>query len=815
VAAAFNRTWRPELVAFVGECATLCHKFVLSPSSKIEQLRKNCMRFIALLLVGEIAGLVAVGADLPAQPLITTRHTNITALIEGVQDSNIVRMVGQILRRQHYVKVPFNDDLSEKFFDRYVDSLDNQRIFFLQSDLEEFAKYRDQLDDMVADTGDSSPARLIFNRFRERLDQQYDYAMELLKTEKFEFNGEDRFALDRKKGARPRDLDEARQLWRDRLRYEYLQEKLNKEKPDEIVKSLTRRYNRILRAIHDWDNNDVMQVYLTALAHVYDPHSDYMGKDELENFSIGMKLSLFGIGALLQSEDGTCTIKSLTPGGPAERSKKLKPNDKIVAVAQGTNAPVDVVDMKLNKVVELIRGAKGSEVRLTVVPADAPDRSTRKIISIVREEIKLEDQAAKAKIFDLPNGTDAHGNEQTIRVGYIDLPSFYSGFELEGRRGSSEQKSTTADVAKLLRKLAQEKVGGVILDLRRNGGGSLEEAINLTGLFIKEGPVVQVRDPSGQVVADEDTDPAVWYDGPLIVLTSRFSASASEILAGALQDYGRALLVGDSTTHGKGTVQSLLQLRPFFRQSGIVTTNDPGALKITIRKFYRASGASTQLKGVTPDIILPSVNDTLEVGESSLDNPLAWDTIEPAKYDKLNRVEPYLPDLKKRSDQRLATDLDFAYLREEIERFKKARAEKSVSLNEAFRLKEKQEADDRIKARKKELASRHDPPSKVYDITLKLADEPGLPPPTVRTNTTSAIKTNDAKTLVIAKDTNAELGHATSASGIAATAAGDDDAEPDVAPVDISLEEVKRILIDYIGLLKKANGVALTRPNQR
>jgi carboxyl-terminal processing protease len=550
----------------------------------------------------------------------------------------------------------------------------------------------------------------------------------------------------------------------------------------------------------------------------------------LENFSIGMKLSLFGIGALLQSEDGICTIKSLTPGGPAERSKKLKPDDKIVAVAQGTNAAVDVVDMKLNKVVELIRGAKGSEVRLTVVPADASDRSTRKVISIVREEIKLEDQAAKAKIFELPNGTDANGNEQTMRLGYIDLPSFYSGFELEGRRGG-EQKSTTADVAKLLRKLVQEKVTGVVLDLRRNGGGSLEEAINLTGLFIKEGPVVQVRDPNGQVFPDEDTDPAVWYDGPLVVLTSRFSASASEILAGALQDYERALVVGDSTTHGKGTVQSLLQLKPFFRQSGIMTTNDPGALKITIRKFYRASGASTQLKGVVPDIILPSVNDTLDVGESSLDNPLPYDVIDAAKYDKVNRVEPYLTDLKKRSDQRIATDRDFAYMNEEIERFKKARAEKTVSLNEALRLKEKQEADDRVKARKKELAARHDPPSKVYDITLKLADEPGLPSPTVRTNTTSSVKPNapgsvtftpDGKALVITKESkggetpkspDTQLAHGANPHGSTTVAAeGDEEAEPDVAPVDITLEEVKRILKDYIGLLDKSKGVASARP---
>src|SRR3954462_3468910 len=295
-----------------------------------------------------------------------------------------------------------------------------------------------------------------------------------------------------------------------------------------------------------------------------------------------MQLSLFGVCALLRSEDGYCKIQSLVTGGPAERSKKLKPNDKIIAVSQGEGTPVDVVDMKLNKVVEMIRGPQGREVRRTIVPADAPDPSVRKTISIVREKIKLEDQEAKAKIIELPAGTN-----QLMRLGVIDLPSFYSEFELEGRAKSGERKSTTTDVSKLLHKLLQEHVGGIILDLRRNGGGSLEEAINLTGLFIKEGPVVQIKDSDGRITVDKDPDSTISYGGPLIVLTSRFSASASEILAGALQDYGRALIVGDSSTHGKGTVQSLLELRKVMRNhTALSSSNDPGALKITIRKFY-------------------------------------------------------------------------------------------------------------------------------------------------------------------------------------------------------------------------------------
>ncbi len=788
------------------------------------------MRFIALLLACNVVWtLTGAPVDIAETSLISSRHTNATPLIEGPRDPEIVRFVARLLERQHYLRLPINDEVSSKFLDRYLDSLDNLHIYFIQPDLQEFEKYRYKLDNLTLEDGDTTPARVIFNRFRQRLNQQFDYVQDLLKNEKFEFTGNDRFTLDRKKLPRPRDLTEAKKLWRDRLRSEYLQRKLDKETPEDIVKNLTKSYTRVQRMINEYDNGDALQIYLTALARVYDPHSDYMGKEELENFSIGMKLSLFGIGALLQSEDGICKIRSLTDGGPAQRSKQLKADDKIIAVAQSNQPPVDVVDMKLSKVVELIRGNKGSEVRLTIIPADAPNSSVRKIVALVRDEIKLEDSAAKARIYEIPQGKSQGGQEQVIRLGVIDLPSFYSGFELEGRRTTNEQKSTTIDVAKLLKKLVKEKVSGVVLDLRRNGGGSLEEAINLTGLFIKEGPVVQVRDYDGRIFQDTDPDSSVWYDGPLVVLTSRFSASASEILAGALQDYGRALVVGDASTHGKGTVQSLLQLDRIMRQNGIFMTNNPGALKVTIRKFYRASGASTQLKGVTPDIILPSVNNHIEVGEASLENPLEWDTIPAASYDKVNRVQPYLPDLKTRSDQRIAGDRDFAWVREDIDRFKKLQADKSVSLNEATRRKEKAELDERTKARKKSLAARPEPPGKVYDITLKAAEEPGLPAPTVRTNHTAAV-TNDGKTVVVAKagskGSEKSANTAKPAEGEGAdsktiksksndTDDPDDAEEPDVQPVDTTLDEAKRILIDYVKLLDNGNGVVLSRPSSK
>ncbi len=775
--------------------------FMLFGERRMAQSSEKNMRILTLL----IAGLLCLtGAVSPSRGAAVLDRDPVS-LVEGLNDSEIAKLTARILQSAHYIKQPFDDKVSSRFLDRYLDALDNLHIYFTQDDLKEFEKYRETLDDLTKE-GDTSPAREIFLRFRQRLEQQFEFVTDLLEKGDFEFNTDETYIPNRRKLPRPADLDEAKGLWRDRLRYEYLQEKLNKDNADEIVKVITPRYTRILRAVREYDNDDVMQVYLRSLAHVYDPHSDYMGKAELENFSIGMKLSLFGIGALLRSEDGHCKIQSLVPGGPAERSRKMKPNDKIIAVAQGDAEPVDVVDMQLRKVVELIRGPQGSEVRLTVIPADAEDPSLRKVVSIIREEIKLEDQEAKAKLIELPGKNGA-----PVRLGVIDLPSFYSNFELEGRSVSGEPKSTTTDVAKLLRKLTKENISGVILDLRRNGGGSLEEAINLTGLFIKEGPVVQVRDSKGDIFEDKDTDPKVLYEGPLVVLTDRHSASASEILAGALQDYGRALVVGDSSTHGKGTVQSLIQLAPIMRSHGIELDRNPGALKITIRKFYRASGVSTQLEGVTPDIVLPSIANHAEIGEGALENPLPGGAIPSARYEKVNLIEPILPELKRRSGRRVAENADFTYLQAEIERFEKARDEKEVSLNEEKRLTEKREADARIKARKKELAARPEPPGTVYAISLKEALEPGLPLPVGATNKVDSAATNpdtpapdDAGGKVI----KSEPANSASIDEEEAEEAIDEK----VASWDITLEETKLILLDLIELSKGKGSLAVTKP---
>ncbi|MBI2949534.1 MAG: carboxy terminal-processing peptidase, partial [Verrucomicrobia bacterium] len=719
--------------------------------------------------------------------LLETIRRPVQKLEVAPDQTNIARVVPLVLEQYDFLQQELDDTLSSKAFDRYIELLDGMHLHFLQSDIAEFEPlYRTHLDELLKKKGDVAPANHIFSRFLQRLTQRVDYVGELLATEKFEFTGTDRYNLDRKKTPRPKDLEEAKQLWRQHLRYEILQDKLNKEKPEDIASKITKRYSRLLRSLQEYDRDDVFELYLSAVAQVFDPHTDYMGKSSLDTFNINMSLSLTGIGALLRSEDGYCKIQSLVANGPAQKSKQLKENDRIIAVAQGANEAVDVVEMKLNKVVDMIRGRKGTEVRLTVIPADAPDPSVRKVVSLIRDEIKLEDQEAKAKIIDFPATTG-----KPIRVGVIDLPSFYAAMDLTGKKeDDGPRKSTTRDVALLLRKLTSENVDGIILDLRRNGGGSLEEAINLTGLFIKEGPVVQVKDHDGEKHVDSDKDESVLYDGPLVVLTSRFSASASEILAGALQDYGRALIVGDKSTHGKGTVQQLIDLKRIgaLRRSAI----SPGAVKVTIRKFYRPSGSSTQLKGVTPDLILPSPNNHADVGESALENALPWDTITEAKFEKLNRVQPYLAEIQKRSLARLETDPDFQYLKEDIDQVKKALADRTVSLNEAQRVKEKAEAEARAKARQAELKARPSVNETAYEITLALADKPGLPPATGQAK--PAAKTESASDSKKADE-------------------DEDAATESKAPlVDVTLKEAKRILADFISLGRNDPSIAATSP---
>jgi carboxyl-terminal processing protease len=683
-------------------------------------------------------------------------------------DAATTVVTSKILENSQFAHQQLDDELAKKFLDRYLDTLDGARLVFLQSDIGEFAKKQPNLAEATRKHGDNSLAHFIFKRYLERLDQRIAFITEQLKQSKFDFSSDETFAYERKDAPRPVDLTAAKALWQQQLRYEYLQEKLAGKSEPEIVKLLTRRSTRLAETMRKFDDKAVLEFYLEALAQVYDPHSDYMGPKQLKDFEINMNLSLIGIGATLRSDDGYCKIMELVPGGPAARSGLIKAGDRIVGVAQKKGDEfTDIIDLPLNQAVDLIRGKKGTPVLLNIIPAGAIDDSARKVITIIREEIKLEDQQAKAQVIDLPAGTEKQ------RIGIIDLPGFYAG---EGD-GKNAPTSATADVKKLITKLKAENVTGIILDLRRNGGGSLQESIDLTGLFIPAGPVVQTRSLEGRVEVGKDRDGKVFYDGPLVVLISRFSASASEIVAGALQDYGRALVVGDTATFGKGTVQTIVPLSRVMQSEGIIPGSDPGALKVTISKFYRPSGKSTQLEGVKADIVIPSLSDMPEIGERDLENPLPWDTIAPVKFTAVDRVARVLPDLQARSGKRVSSDPEFAELKTTIERFEKMRAEKSVSLNEAARQKEKDELKARNEALKKERLARATPPSPAYEVTLKNYNKPGL------------------ADLVKPKSLPA-----------------DDEADPDSDPQidpdsgapedDIILKEAQKILIDYSQVLK-------------
>ena len=683
----------------------------------------------------------------------------------ATQSGRISFAVSKLLERYHYRQSTVDDALSEKFLKTYLNGLDYNHLIFYQSDVEEFEKlYSQKLDDALR-AGTSEPAFAIFDRYLQRLAEgrrQVDKALQ----EKFDFNQQENFLPVRNKAPWPLDKKEAESLWTARVKYELLQGKLNKEKPEETVRLIGKRYARLEKTMREYDAEEILQTYLTALSHTFDPHSDYLSPTEAANFEIqNISLKLSGIGAQLQWDDGNTKVMSLVPGGPADLSKLLKPNDKIVAVGQEKGEMVDVVEMRLNKVVQMIRGERATKVRLTVIPVNAPE--TKKDIVLVRDEIKLKDQHAKAQLIE---HIDALGKMH--RLGLVNLPQFYD--------------NCSDDVAKLLERLKKEKVEGIILDLRRNGGGILEESIKLTGLFVKEGPIVQVKDHKETRVM-KDGDPQVAYNGPLLILQGKLSASASEITAAALQDYGRALLVGDLTTHGKGTVQQVLSL-----DRALEDIPNPGKLKLTVSKFYRIAGGTTQKEGVTPEIVLPSIYDYLDIGESSLENSLPAGGTMPVSYSRLDLVQKYVPELAKRSKLRVDASKDFSYLREDIAEVKRRQDDKSVSLNETKRLAEKKALKDQADLRKKERAGRKPSMDRSFDLTLE------------------NIEKNEPMTLVVAvkKEKTTESGAVVKTEKTDAPVNVEDplaEPEPDSDesfPFDPQLDEAVSILNDYVEVLK-------------
>lgn len=632
--------------------------------------------------------------------------------------------VGRLLEQGHYSKRKLDNEMSRQLLKNYLDTLDYNHLFFTQKDVETFtSKYAEALDDDIL-LGNPAPAFEIYDLYAKRVEARVAKVKELLGQD-FDFTSNKTIELNRQKSPWPKNEAEADRLWKDRLEGEFLQEKLNEHPIDPPVKVLTRRYDQLLRNLHEQTREDALKTFLNALAQTYDPHSEYLSKSELETFSINMRLSLVGIGAVLQSDEGYAKIMELVPGGPAQVDGRLKVGDRVSAVAQGDHEFVDCVGMKLDKVVEMIRGKKGSTVRLQVIPGRGSDPSVRKIIDIVRDTVNLKEQAAKAEIIEKENPRG--GPPQ--RLGWITLPSFYADME---HAGAKDAKSTTRDVLALLNRLKQENISGLVIDLRRNGGGSLEEAVNLTGLFIKRSrngkpAVVQAKDANGTMRVSKASDPAYpcAYDGPMVVLTNRLSASASEIFAAALQDYGRAVIIGDQNTFGKGTVQTMLEIGRYIPFLGS-DSSEAGGLKLTIQKFYRIAGGSTQLHGVSSDIKLPSLYDHPDIGESALKNPMLYDEVAPASFEKVADHPLYLKDLRQRSATRVAANPEFRYVREDLDEMKKRLAENRLSLNEKTRRAEISDAKERKDKRIAEREKRKMPDQKVYAVTLDNLDKAEL-----------------------------------------------------------------------------------------
>lgn len=787
---------------------------------------------ILLLLTVIIVGLVVwAGCKTSHPPISAPPVAPVAGLAPGPNDPKIAFVATKLLEGYHYSQQAFDAEMSVKAFDGYIDALDPRHENFLQSDMDEFASVRTNLDVLMVgghSRAELAPAFSIYERLVQRMVQHTAYVSELLAKEKFKFTADEKISTDWRKQPFPKDIEAAQQQWRQRLRYEYLLEKLAAEIHEtngvftvkfpadahtNITAMLEKRYRRTLRLMTNWSSDTVLQNFLNyGIAHAYDPHSDYFGAPKAADFSIDMNLALFGIGAQLTEDDGFCTIRELVDGGPAKKSKLLKKDDRIIAVAQGANPPVSCVDMELGKVVQMIRGQKGTEVRLTISPAE--DRSARRIVTLVRDEIKLEDREAKAQLIERPDGK---------RIGVIELPSFYAPVS-DGSKDHVTPKFTSVDTLKLLNKLKSEKVDGIILDLRSNPGGSLEEAVRFTGLFIKEGPIVLQRDARGSVAVANDPDSDIAYEGPLVVMLNRFSASASEIAGAALQDYGRAIVVGGVATHGKGTIQQLQPLRPFVWPSNSDATNDPGMLKITKGKFYRVSGGSTQINGVNSDIILPDVlNHSTHIGEGAMENALPWDTIEPRRYEKLNLVQPFISELQRRSMDRLATNQEFSYVRQDIEFFKKKQAEKSETLNEHEAIDERERDTLKNRERDKERDARPLPASKVYELTIKNSAEPSLPAAKswfVTNTVTLNVQTNWAKGTAFYSTTNSWTGFFTNyfapivADGTNAISATNQIITTTIsksAPNDAGLDEGVNIMCDYISLLSKRGMLTATQ----
>jgi carboxyl-terminal processing protease len=597
----------------------------------------------------------------------------------------------RFLTNYHYKRTRLDDDLSSQIFDHYLELLDPNRIYFLASDVESFERYRTGMDDALRHS-DLLSAYEIFNVYVDRVRQRVEYARNRVE-QPFDFTIDEYYQYDRDGEPWVRSTDELDELWRKRVKNDYLRLKLTDKEDEAIVETLTERYTNLERRINELNNEDVFQFFMNAFAQSIEPHTAYLSPRNSENFEISMKLSLEGIGALLGRENEYTLISRVVPGGPADKDGRLQAGDRIVAVGQGDDGKlVDVIGWRIDDVVDLIRGPKDTVVRLEVLPEDVSLSGPTQVVEIVRNEVKLEEQAAQAEVIEVPNDEVAGDGEETVKIGVIDLPVFYLDFN--GRaKNIPDYRSSTRDVERLIGELKEQGVSGIVVDLRNNGGGSLLEATTLTGLFIDKGPVVQVRNSSGRISLEEDTDSGMAWDGPLAVLVNRYSASASEIFAAAIQDYGRGVVIGEPT-YGKGTVQSLLDLDDY------APSDKPGMgqLKITMAQFFRVNGGSTQNRGVVPDIRFPSAGDPQEYGERSLDNALPWTSIDAARYDPSGDLSRVVAVADSLYQKRVIEDQEFGWLLSDIDDYNEHVKETRVSLLESVgRQKLKEEEDEREK----------------------------------------------------------------------------------------------------------------------
>lgn len=613
------------------------------------------------------------------------------AVPDSSTDSDTAKRVCAMVSRFHISGKPINDEISQKLMRRFIKQLDPQKLYFYKSDITNFEKQKNQLDDKLT-VGDVKFAYECFELYLKRLQERMDYAQQLVDVD-HDFTVDESIVVDAKELDFAKDQSEMNERWRKRVKYDMLNLVLDDKKTDEARKQLHKRYSNNIKTMLQTENPEKLEMYLSALTHCFDPHSSYMSPQTLEDFRISMELSLDGIGAALRSEDGYTIVAEIVPGGAADADGRLKAGDKILAVAQDDGEFVDVVEMKLSKVVRYIRGKRGTIVQLRVKPEKS---SASEVYKLTRQKIELSTSEVKGKIIE--SGDRIPG--QTGRIGIISIPSFYRDFR-GAQRGDENFKSTARDVRKVLYEFRdQGGVDGIVIDLRFNGGGALSEAIEVSGLFVDEGPVVQVKQMDGERKIHRDVEPGAVYSGPLVVVCNRLSASASEIFAGVIKDYKRGIIIGDTTTHGKGTVQNVMpvsnQMFSFLRGQ------DLGALKLTINQFYRVNGDSTQNRGVRSDIVLPSLIDNMDLGESFLDDAMAFDKTEIAPYAPLDLVNlQILKSLKQASSKRVVTDKDFKEKQAEIDKYLKKKDQKTISLVEAVRRKEMQDDKAKEKEEKK------------------------------------------------------------------------------------------------------------------